>query len=147
MGINSSGNTSTGLIGGANIAYLYSTGDDPLSETARTTKTSFVHDCQQHLYGKSPTGKWRRNWDQERLRPIICCICTNHRPQVTGCRSPTAAPVRAAMMDSFYGVTSSGAPEIWGEGDLSDCYRFRNHEQLYDDADRRRIRGNQYQHF
>jgi len=39
MGINSSGNTSTGVIGGANNAYLYTTGNDFAIGTGRSSKS------------------------------------------------------------------------------------------------------------
>lgn len=119
MGINSSGNTSTGVIGGANIAYLYSTGDDLAIGNGSNNKDVVLFTTASSTYTERARLESGGNFGIGTSSPNYMLHLHKSSASSNWMQITNSSTGTGSYDGFFYGVTSSGAPEIWGEGDLS----------------------------
>jgi hypothetical protein len=118
MGINGGGNTSTGVIGGANLAYLYSTGDNLAIGNGSNSKdvlffTSVAGSYTERMRilssGEVGIGTSTPNY----LLHLHKAGSNSNWMQITNGSTGTGG-----YDGFFYGVNAAGMPQIWGEGDM-----------------------------
>lgn len=119
IGINSSNYNSSGILGGANTVYLYGTGDDMVIGNASSGKdikfftngTSTTDEKMRiRSTGKVGMGTTSPNY---RLHLHESTAATSNWMQITNASSGTGT-----YDGFFYGVSTTGQPQIWGEGTL-----------------------------
>ncbi len=119
LGINGGGNTSTGVLGGANLAYLYATGNNFAIGNATSSKdllffTNGTASSDEKMRIKDDGDVGIGITSPNYLLHIHKASAASNWMQITNNSSGSG------VWDGFfYGVNSSGAPEIWGEGDLA----------------------------
>lgn len=119
LGINSSGYSSSGILGGSNRAYLYSAGQD----FAIGNSTS-GQDMMFFTGGTSTTNERMRiesggnigigTSSPNYLLHLHKASASSNWMQITNSASGTGS-----FDGFFYGVSASGQPQIWGAGDLA----------------------------
>ncbi len=118
MGINGSGNSSGGVIGGANTAYLYSTGNDFAIGNGSNSKnlnfftTSGSYTERMRITGSGDVGIGTSSPNY--LLHLHKSAASSNWMQITNGSTGTGT-----YDGLFYGVSASGQPQIWGAGDLA----------------------------
>ncbi len=119
LGINGGGNTSTGVLGGANTGYLYNTGNDFAIGNASSGRylsffTGGTASTNERIRitggGDVGIGITSPNYMLHMHKPSA----TSNWMQITNSTTGTGG-----YDGFFYGVTAAGQPQIWGEGDLA----------------------------